>query len=235
MTTTKLLIPEMTASQSQKHVTFNEALFTLDNLVQLSVLDKDLTAPPASPTIGDSYIVGASATGSWLGKANNVASYDGDGWIFFPPNAGWKTWVVDEGKEYQYTGTAWLPSASAVRSEAGASLELGINEEELTGLSGASVATSIVIPTRSVLLGVSTRTTLAITGATSYDCGPTGGTADAYGGTLGAALGSSNIGVIGPTAFYSNTTVTLTANGGDFTGGSVRVSIQYIKLGAATS
>jgi len=49
------------------------------------------------------------------------------------------------------------------------------------------------------------------------------------------AATSTNIGVIGPTAFYSDTTVTLTANGGDFTAGAVRVSIQYIQLGAATS
>jgi len=104
MTTTKLLITEMTASQSQKHVTFNEALFTLDNLVQLSVLDKDLTAAPGSPTTGDTYIVGNLATGSWLGKDAQVASYDGDGWIFFPPNDGWFCWVDDEAKIYFYNG-----------------------------------------------------------------------------------------------------------------------------------
>jgi len=237
MTTTKLLIPEMTASQSQKHVTFNEALFTLDTLVQLTVLDKDLSAPPSSPTLGDSYIVGGSATGSWLGKENQVTTYDGDGWIFFPPNNGWLCWVEDEGEAYRYSSSTWaiLSATPRVTSAAGAVLEMGIVEEELTGLSGSSVDTTIVIPNRCVLLGVATRTTTLITGATSYDCGPTGGTVDAYGGTLGVAATSTNIGVIGPTAFYSDTTVTLTANGGGFTAGAVRVSIQYIQLGAATS
>jgi hypothetical protein len=47
--TTHLLLPYILAAQAQKHVTHNEALRILDGLVQLSVLDRDLTAPPAAP------------------------------------------------------------------------------------------------------------------------------------------------------------------------------------------
>ena len=57
-TTTNLLLPYILAAQAQKHVTHNEALRLLDGLVQLSVLDRDLTAPPGSPADGDRYIVG---------------------------------------------------------------------------------------------------------------------------------------------------------------------------------
>ena len=46
--TTHLLLPYILAAQAQKHVTHNEALRILDGLVQLSVLDRDLTAPPGS-------------------------------------------------------------------------------------------------------------------------------------------------------------------------------------------
>ena len=49
--TTHLLLPYILASQAQKHVTHNEALRLLDAMVQLSVLDRDLAAPPASPPI----------------------------------------------------------------------------------------------------------------------------------------------------------------------------------------
>ena len=104
MSTTKLGLTTMTASQSQKHVTFNEALFQLDKIVQLAVIDKDLSTPPGSPTTGDTYIVGGSATGDWLGKENNIASYDGDGWVFFAPNDGWFCWVDDENELYFYDG-----------------------------------------------------------------------------------------------------------------------------------
>ena len=51
--TTHLLLPYILAAQAQKHVTHNEALRILDGLVHLSVLDRDLTAPPGSPGDGD--------------------------------------------------------------------------------------------------------------------------------------------------------------------------------------
>ena len=51
--TNHLLLPYILAAQAQKHVTHNEALRILDGLVHLSVLDRDLTAPPASPADGD--------------------------------------------------------------------------------------------------------------------------------------------------------------------------------------
>ena len=49
-TTTHLGLPYLLAAQAQKHVTHNEALRLLDAMVQLSVLDRTRTAPPASPT-----------------------------------------------------------------------------------------------------------------------------------------------------------------------------------------
>lgn len=62
---TKLGLHLLTASQSQKHVTHNEAINKLDILVQLNVLDRDLTAPPGSPADGACYIVGSVAL-AWL-------------------------------------------------------------------------------------------------------------------------------------------------------------------------
>ena len=47
--TTHLLLPYILAAQAQKHVAHNEALRILDGLIQLSVLDRHLTAPPGSP------------------------------------------------------------------------------------------------------------------------------------------------------------------------------------------
>ena len=110
MTTPKLKLPELTASQSQKHVTHNEALFFLDTLVQLAVIDKDLATPPGSPALGATYIVGSAPTGSWTGKANQVATYDGSGWIFFVPVEGWNAWVNDEDTAYYWDGSAWTNS-----------------------------------------------------------------------------------------------------------------------------
>jgi hypothetical protein len=67
------------------------------------------------------------------------------------------------------------------------------------------------------VLAVSTRTTVAVTGATSYNCGVSGDTSK-FGGSLGVAKNSSNVGVIGPTAYYADTPVLLTAVGGELHG-----------------
>ena len=70
----KLRIPYIAAAQAQKHVTHNEAMTLLDTLVQLSVLDKDLTAPPGSPEEGDCYIVAAAGgTATAPGQAGRSA------------------------------------------------------------------------------------------------------------------------------------------------------------------
>ena len=67
------------------------------------------------------------------------------------------------------------------------------------------------------ILGVASRTTQAITDAASCGVGVAGKTSQ-FGGLLGIGLGSNNIGVIGPSAFYANTPIRVTAAGGDFTG-----------------
>jgi len=106
--TTHLLLPYILAAQAQKHVTHNEALRILDGLVQLSVLDRDLTAPPASPTDGDRYIVGSSAIGEWAGWDLNVALWTDGAWLRLPPRSGWRAWVEDEGLLLVYDGAGWV-------------------------------------------------------------------------------------------------------------------------------
>lgn len=104
--TPRLALPYLATSQAQKEVTHNEALNRLDAVVQLAVLDRDLTAPPASPVEGDRYIVAAGATGAWAGQDALVASYTA-GWQFLVPRAGWLAWVADEEALLRYTGATW--------------------------------------------------------------------------------------------------------------------------------
>jgi uncharacterized protein DUF2793 len=133
-------------------------------------------------------------------------------------------------------GGTTTPVADVIVAQSinGASIGMHIAEELLTGLSGASVSSSIAIPDRAIVFGVSTRTNTAIAGATSYDCGIAGQVAK-FGGALGVASGSTNVGVIGPEAFYAATPIVLTANGGNFTGGDVRIATQYLLPTAPTS
>ncbi|QMU56740.1 MAG: DUF2793 domain-containing protein [Boseongicola sp.] len=107
-TTTNLLLPYILAAQAQKYVTHNEALRLLDGLVQLSVLDRDLAAPPGSPADGDRYIVGSGATGDWAGWDLNVALFTDGLWMRLPPRTGWRVWVEDEALLLVYDGATWI-------------------------------------------------------------------------------------------------------------------------------
>ena len=107
-TTTHLLLPYILAAQAQKHVTHNEALRLLDGLVQLSVLDRDLTVPPGSPADGDRYIVASGATGDWAGWDLNVALWTDGAWLHLPPRTGWRAWVEDEALLLVHDGAGWV-------------------------------------------------------------------------------------------------------------------------------
>jgi Major tropism determinant N-terminal domain len=116
----------------------------------------------------------------------------------------------------------------------GSSITLNVVEQELLSLSGASVNASTQIPAGALLFAVATRVVTAITGATSFSVGYSG-SLSAFGSGLGIAAGSTNEGLIGPNPFYSATTVVLTAAGGAFTAGAVRLSLMYLMFGPPTS
>jgi hypothetical protein len=105
--TPHLNITLLEQSQAQKEVTVNEAFYRIDALLNSGVIDKDLATPPGSPTQGDVYIVAASPTGDWAGKAKQVAYFD-QIWRFIAPNEGLMLWVRDEDKRYLYDGAAWV-------------------------------------------------------------------------------------------------------------------------------
>ena len=105
--TPNLGLPYILAAQSQKHVPHNEAIRALDAVVQLSVLDRSLTAPPATPAEGDRYIVASSPTGAWSGQAQKIAAYQDGAWIFYAPKEGWISWVADENIAAAFDGAAW--------------------------------------------------------------------------------------------------------------------------------
>jgi hypothetical protein len=118
-TTTHLLLPFILAAQAQKYVTQNEALRLLDGLVQFAVLDRDLTAPPASPADGDRYIVATGAIGDWAGWDLNVALWTDGAWARLPPRAGWRAWVEDEGALLAFDGAAWVAAGGITATAAG--------------------------------------------------------------------------------------------------------------------
>ena len=107
-----LSLPYILPAQAQKHVTHNEALRLLDVMVQLAVLNRNLSAAPALPAIGDRHIVAAGAVGTWAGQVGKIAVYTITGWQFFAALQGWQAHVLAEGVTVVYAGLAWgLPTA----------------------------------------------------------------------------------------------------------------------------
>lgn len=78
----------------------------------LSVKDRDLATPPASPATGDTYIVAASPTGAWATHATHVAVWNGTAWVFGTPRTGWVAFIEDETKIAAFYGGVWSAGIS---------------------------------------------------------------------------------------------------------------------------
>lgn len=85
----------------------SEDLRTLSVLVQARALSRS-TALPAAGSMGDIYLVPASAPSN----ANALALWDGEPgaeeWVFILPQAGWQVWIADEVRHVRFSGTAWI-------------------------------------------------------------------------------------------------------------------------------
>lgn len=106
-TTNHLGITKVEQAQQQKEVTVNQGLDVIDAILNTSILDRDLTTPPGSPSEGDLYIPAATATGDWAGNEGKVAHYTGGAWQFLTPAEGLTLWVADEDVLVTYDGTSW--------------------------------------------------------------------------------------------------------------------------------
>jgi hypothetical protein len=78
--TTNLSLPFLQAAQAQKHVTHDEALLTLDALVQYTAVSATTSTQPGSPADGALYILPPGKTGAdWGGMSNYALAYYVDG------------------------------------------------------------------------------------------------------------------------------------------------------------
>ena len=81
----------------------------LGAVVSLSVKDRDLATPPASPVNGDRYLIPAGATGVWNGKTDQIAARIAGAWEYHIPKIGWLCFIEDEAALSAYKATGWSP------------------------------------------------------------------------------------------------------------------------------
>ena len=160
--TPQLQLPLLVSGQAQKHVTVNEALIRLDALAQPIALSSAVSSPPPAAD-GDAYIVPAGATGEWAGQENKLAVYDNGGWLFLSPRSGWRVWVEDQSFYATFVSSGWVSAlCGAVEGGAFSSVRISTVDESL---SGSTYTTSLLLPDRAVVIGVTARVTSAISGA----------------------------------------------------------------------
>jgi len=227
--TAQLELPLLVPSQAQKHVTVNEALARLDAVAQLRVVSSTLSSPPAVAGEGAGYLVAAGASGDWAGQAGRIAVRSNGGWVFLAPRAGWRAWDEGRGGQLLHDGTAWVADA-VVASPNGAGTTWKVVEFDHVVVPGASNTTGVTIPAQAQVVGVTGRVIGALTGAglTGWRIG-VAGSDNRYGSGLGIALNSYLAGLSGsPVTYYAATPLLLTAEGGGFGSGTIRLAVHCV-------
>jgi Major tropism determinant N-terminal domain len=231
-------IPKLSEVQTNSRTAVSDTAYSAlvtDRLVAYTALTaaRGITLPPANvyPT-GTRLIIidesGNCSTNKTLtAAAAGMDTIDGAasavvnqafGFIGLQSNGIGQWTIIDQG---------FMPALANVAAAAhGANVQIQVIEQTVT-LLGASTNASVPIPANCIVLSIGARVLTAITGATSYEIGVSGNLSQ-FGSLLSVPAGSSNFGLISPTAFYTNTTIIITAAGGPFTAGQVRLSISII-------
>lgn len=103
----RLKLPLLAAAQAQKEVTHNEALALADIAIQAVVQSVAPASIPASPVIGQCWIVGASPTGAWAGRAGAIAGWTSGGWRFVAPIEGMQAWSIADALVVRRGPSSW--------------------------------------------------------------------------------------------------------------------------------
>ena len=106
---------------------------------QNEVLSMTTDITGTSPTSGSNerYIVPSGATGDWLGEDDSIAEWNGTSWDINSPTNGTTLSVDDEGTNFTYNGTTWVPFGSTVTHNYMIGLQGGNGTDEFYHLTSA--------------------------------------------------------------------------------------------------
>ena len=222
-------LPLVQAAQAQKHVTVNEALVRLDALSQISLTSIAVTDPPVAAPDGLCHGVPTGATGDWAGKDGQMAIASNGGWVFVTPKAGWRAWVEDSAQFHSHDGSGWIPETAGPGSPGPTRFEEIEFDEAISA--GTVHLSSGQIPAMSIVLGVTVRVISPVVGTmASWRLGVPGAD-DRYGTGYGLGTNAFARGITGaPVTYYADTPLQISAEGGVFSGGILRVRVHTLTL-----
>lgn len=116
---------EMIQSQANPHVIFNEAIRKLE-VIAGKVAASFSSAPPGTPAEGDVVVVGAAATGAFVGREYDIAYYSGGAWLFINAQVG-EIWAIGSSWYRLTSVSGWV----AITINAGGNA--GVGSLALTG------------------------------------------------------------------------------------------------------
>ena len=229
-TTVNCGLPLLMPAQAQKHVTVNDALVRLDGQVDLVLQSLDRITPPEAVVDGLCWGVPTGAVNGWEGQAGKIAIAANGGWIFVTPGFGRRAMIADRGVSAIHDGSVWVGGAVTLGVH-GSGMIAGQLSEDLTLGTGASFQTLMAIPSGAMVIGATARVLEAITGsATTWMLGNPGAT-NRFGENLGKGAGSWSRGILSaPMTYWNPSPLVVTAAGGQFTGGKVRVVVHWWEL-----
>lgn len=139
-TTPRFKLPLLVAGQAQKELTHNEALTLVDMCVQPVVVALAQDSVPASPSLGDCWIIGAAATGAWSGKTHQIAGWTSGGWRYCIPVAGMFVWSIADMMVARWNGTNWVVGQPNAKSYAvDGTIVVKAQRAAISGPSGGAV------------------------------------------------------------------------------------------------
>lgn len=119
----RFTLPYLQPGQAQKEFFHNEALTTIDALLHPVAQTIGDDIPPATPGIGQCWIIGASPTGAWSGQPHEIALWSEGGWRFIAPAPGMMVWLAADGVWAREEAGGWRVGAAIADPAGGATVD----------------------------------------------------------------------------------------------------------------
>lgn len=107
----RFALPLLFPGQAQKEFFVNQAHALTDMLLHPLIEEVAATppaAPGATPELGQTWLVGAGATGVWAGQVDALASWQAGVWLFVPPSEGMRVFDRSAGQFVLFRAGGWL-------------------------------------------------------------------------------------------------------------------------------